>query len=92
MSKKNRLQKNNEIILRPDEKSGKVDLNNTNPIRVEIKPRHGKKGITQVMELNLDNERIRKSLDTSCPTEASEKVQPALLEIINEVSIPQRSL
>ena len=84
MSKKNRLQKNNEIILRPDEKSGKVDLNNTNPIRVEIKPRHGKKGITQVMELNLDNERIRKSLDTSCPTEASEKVQPALLEIINE--------
>lgn len=91
MSKKNRLQKKSKIILRPDEKSGKVDLNaneshlnNTNPIRVEIKPRHGKKGITQVMELNINDERIRKSLDTSCPTEASEKVQPALLEIINE--------
>ena len=84
MSKKNRLQKKSKIILRPDEKSGKVDLNNTNPIRVEIKPRHGKTRITQVMELNLDNERIRKSLDTSCPTEAREKVQPALLEIINE--------
>ena len=84
MSKKNQLQKKSKIILRPDEKSGKVDLNNTNPIRVEIKPRHGKKGTTQVMELNLDNERIRKSLDTSCPTEAREKVQPALLEIINE--------
>ena len=84
MSKKNQLQKNNEIILRPDEKSGKVDLNNTSPIRVEIKPRHGKTRTTQVMELNINDERIRKSLDTSCPDEARELVQPALLEIINQ--------
>ena len=91
MSKKNRLQKNNEIIIRSDEKSGKVDLNanelhlnNTNPIRVEIKPRHGKLRTTQVMELNINDERIRKSLDTSCPDEARELVQPALLDIINQ--------
>ena len=36
------------------------------------------------MEFILDKERIRKSLETSCPNEAIEKVQPALLEIINQ--------
>ena len=81
MSKKNRFPKNNEIKLRSHQKSGKVDLN---PIRVEIKPRRGKLRTTQVMELNLDNERIRRSLDTSCPDEARELVQPALLEIIHQ--------
>jgi integrase len=84
MSKKNQLEKNNEIILRSDQKSGKVDLNNTSPIRVEIKPRRGKLRTTQVMEFNINDERIRKSLDTSCPDEARELVQPALLEIINQ--------
>ena len=84
MSKKNRLQNKFENILCPDQKSGRVALNNHTPIRVEIKPRHGKLRTTQVMELNLDNERIRKSLDTSCPDEARELVQPALLEIINQ--------
>jgi integrase len=83
-AQKSKLQKKNKIILCSDENSGKVAQNNTNPIRVEIKPRHNKHGVTQVMEINIDNERIRKSLDTSCPTEATEKVQPALLEIINQ--------
>ena len=83
-AQKSKLQKKNKIILCSDENSGKVDQNNNNPIRVEIKPRHNKHGVTQVMEINIDNERIRKSLDTSCPTEATEKVQPALLEIINQ--------
>lgn len=84
MSKKNRFPKNNEIKLRSHQKSGKVDLNNTSPIRVEIKPRRGKLRTTQVMEFNINDERIRKSLDTSCPDEARELVQPALLEIINQ--------
>ena len=84
MSKKRALQKKNEIILRSELIGGRVDLNNTNPIRVELKPRHGKKGVTQVMEFKLDKERIRKSLETSCSREAIEKVQPALLEIINQ--------
>jgi len=91
MSKKRALQKKNDIILRSALNGGKVDYNaselqltNTNPIRVQLKERHGKKGVTQVMEFNLDKERIRKSLETSCPNEAIEKVQPALLKIINE--------
>ena len=84
MSKKNQLQNKSEFFLQSNQKSGKVDLNNTSPIRVEIKPRHGKTRTTQVMELNINDERIRKSLDTSCPTEARELVQPALLEIINQ--------
>ena len=84
MSKKNQLEKNNEIKLRSHQKSGKVDLNNTSPIRVELKPRHGKTRTTQVMELNINDERIRKSLDTSCPDEARELLQPALLEIIHQ--------
>jgi len=84
MSKKRALQKKNDIILRSELIDGKVNLNNTNPIRVELKERHGKKGVTQVMEFKLDKERIRKSLETSCSREAIEKVQPALLEIINE--------
>ena len=83
-AKKSKLQKKNKIILCSDENGGKVTQNNTNPIRVEIKPRQGKHGVTQVMEFNLDNERIRKSLDTSCPTEATEKVQPALLAILDQ--------
>ena len=84
MSKKNRLQNKYENILRPDQKSGRVALNTHSPIRVEIKPRRGKLRTTQVMELNINDERIRKSLDTSCPDEARELVQPALLEIINQ--------
>ena len=84
MSKKNQLQNKSEFFLQSNQKSGKVDLNNTSTIRVEIKPRHGKTRTTQVMELNINDERIRKSLDTSCPTEARELVQPALLEIINQ--------
>ena len=91
MSKKRALQKKNDIILRSEQNDGKVDLAdsireniNTNPIRVQLKERHGKKGITQIMEFKLDRERIRKSLETSCPNEAIEKVQPALLEIINQ--------
>ena len=91
MSKKRALQKKNDIILRSELIGGKVDLSaselqltNNNPIRVELKERHGKKGVTQVMEFKLDKERIRKSLETSCPNEAIEKVQPALLEIINQ--------
>mgnify|MGYP005996480613 CR=1 FL=1 len=91
MSEKQSLQKKNDIILRSEQNGGKVELNaselqstNTNPIRVKLKERHGKKGITQVMEFKLDKERIRKSLETSCPKEAIEKVQPALLEIINQ--------
>ena len=83
-AQKSKLQKKNKIILCSDENGGKVTQNNTNPIRVEIKPRQGKHGVTQVMEFNLDNERIRKSLDTSCPTEATEKVQPALLAILDQ--------
>ena len=83
-AQKSKLQKKNKIILCSDENGGKVAQNNTNPIRVEIKPRQGKHGVTQVMEFNLDNERIRKSLDTSCPTEATEKVQPALLAILDQ--------
>lgn len=84
MSKKRALQKKNDIILRSVQNGGKVDLTNNNPIRVELKERRGKKGITQIMEFKLDRERIRKSLETSCPNEAIEKVQPALLEIINQ--------
>ena len=84
MSKNKALQKESKIILRAEQNGGKVDSNNTNPMRVEIKPRHGKKGSTQVMEFILDKERIRKSLETSCFNEAIEKVQPALLEIINQ--------
>ena len=84
MSKKNRLQNKFENILCPDQKSGRVALNTHSPIRVEIKPRRGKLRTTQVMELNLDNERIRRTLDTSCPDEARELVQPALLEIIHQ--------
>lgn len=83
-AQKPKLQKKNKIILRSDENSGKVDQNNTNPIRVEIKPRHTKHGVTQVMEFKLHKERIRKSLDTSCPTEAAEKVQPAMLGILDQ--------
>lgn len=71
-------------MLRPELIDGKVDPTKTNPIRVELKERRGKKGVTQVMEFKLDKERIRKSLETSCPNEAIEKVQPALLEIINQ--------
>ena len=73
MSKKRALQKKNDIILRSAQNGGKVDLadsirenTNTNPIRVELKERHGKKGVTQVMEFKLDKERIRRSLETSC--------------------------
>ena len=84
MSKNKALQKESKIILRAEQNGGKVNRSNTNPIRVEIKPRYGKKGSTQVMELILDKERIRKSLETSCRNEAIEKVQPALLEIINQ--------
>lgn len=84
MSKKNRLQNKFENILCPDQKSGRVALNTHSPIRVEIKPRRGKLRTTQVMELNINDERIRKSLDTSCPDEARELVHPALLEIINQ--------
>ena len=91
MSKNKRLQKKNNIIFRSAQNGGKVDPassirenTNTNPIRVELKERHGKKGVTQVMEFKLDKERIRKSLETSCSREAIEKIQPALLEIINE--------
>jgi len=84
MSKKQSLQKKSKIILRAEQNGGKVDRSNTNPIRVEIKERHGKKGVTQIMEFTLDSERIRKSLETSCLAEAEKKVQPALLEIINQ--------
>jgi len=83
-AQKRKIRKKGKINLSSDEKGGKVAQNNTNPIRVEIKPRHNKHGVTQVMEINIDNERIRKSLDTSCPTEAAEKVQPALLGILDQ--------
>ena len=37
MSKKIKKQNKSEFFLQSDRKSGKVDLNNTSPIRVEIK-------------------------------------------------------
>jgi len=78
-AQKRKIRKKGKINLSSDEKGGKVAENNTKPLRVEIKPRHGKTGVTQVMEINLNGERIRKALGTSCPDEATEKVQPALL-------------
>ena len=79
-----KIRKKGKINLSSDEKGDTVALNNTNPLRVEIKPRHGKTGVTQVMEINLNGERIRKSLGTSCPDEAREKVQPTLLAILDQ--------
>ena len=83
----NRLQRKEDFTIDSSANDGQDEIQSQNPtpIRVEVKGRHGRTGTHQFMEVTLpSDERIRRSLNTTSPEEAEDKVQDALLDLVHQ--------